>query len=78
MAEKEDIQQEIMAQTKKRARGSPCGFEAFDPNTKKNTIYYPAVACHGECDWCGWNPEVRKKRVDKMLAELASRKKGKK
>lgn len=79
MAEKvENQEEEVLAQTKKRALGSPCGYEAFNPTTKKNQIFYPAVSCHGECDRCGWNPEVKQRRVDKMLAEIAARKKVKK
>ena len=82
MAEIAENQEEVLAQNKKRLLGSPCGYEAFNPVAKKNQIFYPAVSCHGECDRCGWNPEVKKQRVDKMLAEIeaerAKRKEGKK
>ena len=70
MAEIAENQEEVLAQNKKRLLGSPCGYEAFNPVAKKNQISYPAVSCHGECDRCGWNHEVKKQRVDKMLAEI--------
>lgn len=75
MSENMENQEEILAQNKKRLMGSPCGYEAFDTVARKNRIFYPSVSCHGECDKCGWNPAVKKKRVEKMLAEIAARKK---
>ena len=75
MSENIENQEEILAQNKKRLMGSPCGYEAFDTVARKNRIFYPSVSCHGECDKCGWNPAVKKKRVEKMLAEISARKK---
>ena len=59
----------------KRGRNAPCVFPGPDPRTGRIRDYYPAVSCAGHCDFCGWNPEVRKKRVAKMLAELEARQK---
>ena len=44
----------------------PCAMEEW--NTRKQRIDYikPAVECMLECNKCGWNPEVAKRRLQKM------------
>lgn len=54
---------------------APCAYEMYDEVRKKNIPVYPAVNCGYHCSHCGWNPAVAKKRVKKMQAELAARKK---
>lgn len=56
---------------------APCSYEAWDEVRRKNVQVFPAVNCAYHCDTCGWNPEIAKKRVEKMQAELAARKKEK-
>ena len=55
--------------------GAPCAYIGYDEVLKKNRPFYPAVACNGACYQCGWNPEVKEKRVRKMQEEIAARKK---
>ena len=66
----------------KRLLNPPCSVKSTDPGTGLIFMDFPSVICGFHCDTCGWNPEVKKKRVEKMVAELeaerAKRKKRKK
>ena len=57
----------------KRLIKAPCAYRARDPVTKRMRDYYPTVSCAFGCENCGWNPEVKAKRVAKMLAEVEER-----
>ena len=57
----------------KRANKAPCTYSAPDPRTGRMRDYYPAVICSCDCAACGWNPEVKEKRVSKMMAEVEAR-----
>ena len=57
----------------KRRIQAPCAYRALDPVTKRMRDFYPPVSCLFDCEHCGWNPEVKEKRVAKMLAELEER-----
>lgn len=70
LADEKNAKQERMDKRKIQA---PCAFKAPDPRTGRLRDYYPAVACPRDCDHCGWNPEVKEKRVAKMRAELQAR-----
>ena len=67
-----------VARKSKAAISAPCVYEAWDNVRRKNVPAYPAVNCEYHCSHCGWNPEIAQKRVEKMQAELAARKKVKK
>ena len=56
----------------KRLVRPPCT-TTFINAAGKEATEYPAVLCSFECDTCGWNPEVKKQRVDRMLAELSAK-----
>ena len=66
----------------KRLLNPPCAMKTTDGITGIIITDYPSVICGFHCETCGWNPEVKKKRVEKMVAELeaerAKRKKRKK
>ena len=62
----------------KSSMSAPCAYEAWDEVRRKNVQVFPAVNCGYHCNTCGWNPEIAKKRVEKMQAELDARKKRKK
>ena len=57
----------------KRLIQAPCAYRALDPVTKRMRDFYPPVSCLFDCKHCGWNPEVKAKRVAKMLAEVEER-----
>ena len=57
----------------KRLIQAPCAYRALDPVTKRMRDFYPPVSCLFDCEHCGWNPEVKAKRVAKMLAEVDAR-----
>ena len=46
---------------------APCMYIAWDERKKKDIEAYPAVDCYYACDFCGWNPEVKKERLEKMF-----------
>lgn len=54
---------------------APCQYEEWSDTQNKDIYVYPAVSCSFDCAHCGWNPEVKAKRVEKMLAEIAARRK---
>ena len=66
----------------KRLLNPPCAMKTTDGITGIIITDYPSVICGFHCETCGWNPEVKKKRVEKMVAgleaERAKRKKRKK
>lgn len=62
----------------KSSKKAPCVYEVYDEVFHKKMQVYPAVNCGYHCSHCGWNPEIAQKRVEKMQAELAARKKVKK
>lgn len=62
----------------KSSMSAPCAYEAWDEVRRKNVQVFPAVNCGYHCNTCGWNPEIAKKRVEKMQAEIEARKKRKK
>ena len=69
----EEEQEKSAERVYKRNKKAPCVFPGPDPRTGRIRDYYPAVGCDGHCDFCGWNPDVKKKRVAKMLTELEER-----
>ena len=71
----ETASENAVVRKSKAAISAPCVFEAWDNVRHKNVPAYPAVNCCYRCDACGWNPEVAKKRVEKMQAELDARRK---
>lgn len=56
---------------------APCATLVWDDNQKKNVVEYPNIRCGFDCAHCGWNPAVKKARIEKMLAELAAGKRKK-
>lgn len=56
----------------KRLVHPPCTTTVINAAGKEVTEY-PAVLCNFECDTCGWNPAVKKQRVDRMLTELSAK-----
>ena len=69
-----DEEKAIAERASKRQIEAPCVFKAPDPRTGKFRDYFPSVNCDVKsCDNCGWNPEVARRRVDKMLAEVDAR-----
>ena len=76
--EKKLVQDELDAKHERHVKslqGAPCVYRAPDPRTGRMRNYYPPVNCSGNCSHCGWNPEVKERRVAKMLAELEARRK---
>ena len=47
----------------------PCLQESTDPESGKK-VWRKPVKCGMHCEKCGWNPEVKEKRIAKMLKEL--------
>ena len=74
----ETASENAVVRKSKSSMSAPCAYEAWDEVRHKNVQVFPAVNCGYHCDTCGWNPEIAKKRVEKMQAELAARKKVKK
>lgn len=74
----ETASENAVVRKSKSSMSAPCSYEAWDEVRYKNVQVFPAVNCAYHCDTCGWNPEVAKKRVEKMQAEIEARKKGKK
>ena len=58
-------------------RQAPCATLVWDENQKKNVVEYPNIRCGFNCDHCGWNPAVKKARIEKMCAELEAGKRKK-
>ena len=50
----------------KRGIKAPCAFEEWDDAAQKEVVRYPAAGCATDCQHCGWNPDVAKKRLIKM------------
>ena len=73
----ETASENAVVRKSKSSVSAPCSYEAWDEVRNKNVQVFPAVNCAYHCDTCGWNPEVAKKRVEKMQAELDARKKEK-
>lgn len=48
----------------------PCMQETTDPETGKKIWRMPPVNCSLHCEKCGWNPEVKRRRIQKMQDEL--------
>ena len=46
---------------------APCRFTTWSQAKKKEVDRYPDVNCCFECDACGWNPEVKKERLERMF-----------
>lgn len=74
----ETASENAVVRKSKSSVSAPCSYEAWDEVRRKNVQVFPAVNCAYHCDTCGWNPEVAKKRVEKMQAEIDARKKRKK
>ena len=74
----ETASENAVVRKSKSSMSAPCAYEAWDEVRHKNVEVFPAVICGYHCDTCGWNPEIAKKRVEKMQAELDARKKRKK
>ena len=73
----ETASENAVVRKSKSSVSAPCSYEAWDEVRRKNVQVFPAVNCAYHCDTCGWNPEIAKKRVEKMQAELDARKKEK-
>lgn len=74
----ETASENAVVRKSKSSVSAPCAYEAWDEVRRKNVQVFPAVNCAYHCDACGWNPEIAKKRVEKMQAEIEARKKRKK
>ena len=74
----ETASENAVVRKSKSSMSAPCAYEAWDEVRRKNVQVFPAVNCGYHCDTCGWNPEIAKKRVEKMQTELDARKKRKK
>ena len=74
----ETASENAVVRKSKSSMSAPCAYEAWDEVRRKNVQVFPAVNCGYHCNTCGWNPEIAKKRVEKMQAELDARKKRKK
>ena len=48
---------------------TPCVYMAWNEILEKDKPRKPAVDCNLDCDHCGWNPEVAKKRIQKIRYE---------
>ena len=66
-----DYQVGEAARKAKKELRAPCSYTVFDERLQKNVETYPAVLCHRECDRCGWNPEVGKRRIQALLERRA-------
>ena len=71
----ETASENAVVRKSKSSMSAPCAYEAWDEVRRKNVQVFPAVNCGYHCNTCGWNPEIAKKRVEKMQAELDARKK---
>ena len=69
MASNDYVTEAESRQTKKQMK-APCVYVAWNDMLNKDTDFYPAVNCSYDCAHCGWNPEVKQKRVEKIVAEL--------
>ena len=49
---------------------TPCIYMEWNEILEKDRPRKPAVDCNLECDHCGWNPEVAKKRIKKIIRGL--------
>ena len=78
MTNAETASENAVVRKSKASVSAPCSYEAWDEVRRKNIQVFPAVNCAYHCGTCGWNPEIAKKRVEKMQAELDARKKRKK
>ena len=43
-----------------------CRFEIYSEIQKEFVLAKPSVGCDGDCDRCGWNPEVKQKRLERL------------
>lgn len=59
----------------KCSRRAPCVYQSWNDRLNKDSDFYPNVNCSFDCDSCGWNPDVKKRRVEKMREELRRKKK---
>ncbi len=46
---------------------APCVYTDWSEAKQKETEYYPAVKCKLRCETCGWNPEVRERRLKRRF-----------
>jgi hypothetical protein len=51
----------------KRVSNAPCGCQV--QNGGEEYQEFPAVDCDLECEKCGWNPAVRRARIERRLAQ---------
>lgn len=54
------------ARTNKRNIGGPCAFEYWDEAARCARDRYPDVRCEYNCESCGFNPEVKARRLEKI------------
>ena len=55
----------------KRERHAPCSYFEYNEVKHRDEECYPAVICNHDCGKCGWNPEVREKRIQALLERWA-------
>ena len=48
---------------------TPCVYIEWNEILEKDRPRKPDVDCNMDCDHCGWNPEVAKKRIQKIRFE---------
>lgn len=66
-----DYRVDEASRTSKMKLKAPCVFTIWDDRKNMDVETYPAVHCNHECDRCGWNPAVGKKRIQALLERLA-------
>lgn len=65
-----DYASEAEERRKKRESKAPCVYSAWNEVLHKDTDFYPTVNCSYDCDHCGWNPEVKLRRLEKIKSNL--------
>lgn len=49
-----------------KPKDAPCAFLDWNEITRRYMKKTPLVNCDGHCDRCGFNPEVKERRIKKM------------
>ncbi len=63
------ILDEIQAREEKRVSYAPCGYVAWDEGEQRFKMQYPDVECGLCCEECGWNPFIKKARIERRFGQ---------
>lgn len=69
----ETASENTVVRKSKSSVSAPCSYEAWDEVRHKNVQVFPAVNCAYHCGTCGWNPDVKERRIAKIRESLQRR-----